>query len=107
MSNRKAPWNECKNRFEIEKKVMKGERPSLDNVFLERRALIKVCWDQDPAIRPSFLDIFENLKDSISQNEGKTTQPINRTKSSLRRLLPPPSDNTDLTPHIIALVDKV
>ncbi|OHT07894.1 hypothetical protein TRFO_04992 [Tritrichomonas foetus] len=44
--------------------VCRGSRPSFRGLNIQEnfKELIKRCWDHDPSVRPSFADIYEELK---------------------------------------------
>jgi serine/threonine protein kinase len=65
----RIPWAGSRYTFThlIKKAVMRGERPNIKKKDLAEAPdnfvkLMEVCWDIDPKKRPSFDDIFEQLK---------------------------------------------
>lgn len=62
------PWINVSTTAEIETKVLKGERPSMDgfkkyNGTKEEciATLIEACWDQEESKRPNFTSIINEL----------------------------------------------
>ena len=57
------PFNDEPTTFAIQQKILKGERPILDNNFLpkEMNKLIQTCWDNNPKKRYDFNIIIEKL----------------------------------------------
>jgi serine/threonine protein kinase len=51
-----------KNPFGWLRKVSNGLRPPLDGLDPSGAELCKRCWDSEPTMRPSFADIFGNLR---------------------------------------------
>ncbi|KAM9990851.1 hypothetical protein ACTFIY_006883 [Dictyostelium cf. discoideum] len=63
--------------------ICKGGRPSTDLNSLSKniRDLIKNCWNQNPSKRPSFVKIFNTLKE-IFQTEQKEKQKMLKSNQS-------------------------
>lgn len=55
------PYSGC-NEFEILNRIYKQKRPELDKIPSSYRELIEICWDENPANRPSFDEIVKKLK---------------------------------------------
>jgi len=74
------PYEEFKNAFKIQEFVSSGERISIDpkNIF---SLLIEQCWEQEPAERPDFGEIIDELiaiqkQRRRQKNSAKKTQSL-------------------------------
>ena len=61
-SGGKLPFENVERSWELMSRVMGGERPSIPEHTNSKMAnLITKCWDQDPYIRLTFVDIASEL----------------------------------------------
>lgn len=71
------PFSELDSELEIEKAILKGCRPKINQTTPEcYRNLIELCWSENPNERPSFSKIVHELEtnqafisDNININE--------------------------------------
>lgn len=90
VSARTQPWPEVRFGWEFSERYGKGQRPPVarENPF---KNLITKCWNQDPDLRPSFVEIFEeleNLKKSLGITGPPSPHMTGRTFSSAS-IVPP------------------
>ena len=69
----RIPWSGSKYTFThlIVQAVLRGERPIIKKKHLVEAPddflkLMKVCWDTDPKVRPTFDEIFVELKNVLN-----------------------------------------
>ena len=69
--NRKLPYSEVKNRFDIMPKVIRGGRPEVDrdNAPAKIVGLMERCWAHKPTSRPT----MEEVVDTLDQMEEEVT----------------------------------
>lgn len=85
MIERRGFFEEVVFNSELERKVMAGERPTIENDTLpEYEKLIRACWDNDPLRRPPFENVVALLEQLIDAfNRGLT-----KVASSSEMVLP-------------------
>ena len=58
------PWLDMNNRFKVISEVVQGGRPEMPRgTSDEMRALIQLCWAQQPEDRPTFTEIVNTLSE--------------------------------------------
>lgn len=66
MYTRDDPYEKNMNPFQIAHQVLEGIRPNIpDSCPYNLRNLIERCWNANPKVRPSFIEILELLNDSL------------------------------------------
>ena len=71
MITREMPFNNYRFGHQVETDVVAGVRPSIPSDCWEEYAeLISACWAQNPAARPSFLEVIQTLKSMIDEKFG-------------------------------------
>lgn len=73
------PWSGSKYTFThlIRDAVLRGERPKIKKEDLVHAPedfvkIMKICWDIDPKVRPTFDELFVQLKDALILCEKDT-----------------------------------
>ncbi|CAN0183833.1 unnamed protein product [Ectocarpus sp. 12 AP-2014] len=70
---RRRPFEELRNRFDIADTVAAGGRPPIGRGCPPPYAdLIRRCWHQDPTKRPFFQDVVEDLEAEIEAAQAVT-----------------------------------
>jgi serine/threonine protein kinase len=74
------------NQFQLSAKITSGSREKIpDDVEPFTAALISRCWDDDPDQRPTFLDIFDELRENdFKLFPAVDPAPVHRFLESLR-----------------------
>lgn len=62
--NKEGPWPDIKFGWEFADRYAAGQRPPLPQEWpLDLRKLIANCWDQNPAIRKTFQQVYQSLEE--------------------------------------------
>eukprot|EP01105_Mastigella_eilhardi_P004952 TRINITY_DN1668_c0_g1_i3.p1 TRINITY_DN1668_c0_g1~~TRINITY_DN1668_c0_g1_i3.p1 ORF type:complete len:167 (+),score=29.42 TRINITY_DN1668_c0_g1_i3:303-803(+) len=72
LSTRKIPFEGMENSSEIHTAVCQGVRPPTDGIPPALVELLNACWSQNPADRPSFLEVVEQLEGVCAEQAAAT-----------------------------------
>ena len=117
----KIPWSNAKSVAVIFQSVENGLRPALTspsaaseeqsivdvNIQQQLQDLIRLCWNQDPAERPSFTEIIKILKDANCHK--KDASDFNKEKRQIfvtNDTQPSTSEGNLLTPLLLDTMER-
>ena len=116
----KIPWSNAKSVAFIFQSVESGLRPALTfpsatskeqsidiNLQQQLHDLIRLCWNQDPAERPSFTEIIKILKDANSHKKDASDFNKEKRQSFVTNdTQPSTSEGNLLTPLLLDTMER-